>query len=210
MPNSGNLWRVNKPFNESAEQNKYPIAEVLREAFRDRKRVLEIASGTGQHAVYFGKLFPHLVWQPSDLPENLLGIRAWVESASLFNVRMPITLDVDRAPWPKLEADAVFSANSVHIMNMRAVSRMIDGVSRLLPSGGLFALYGPFNYGGLFTSDSNRMFDEWLRSRDPESGVRDFEAIDALAAGGGLEFLDDHHMPANNRLLVWRKAGGGA
>jgi SAM-dependent methyltransferase len=197
---------VNKPFAESAEQNKYPIAEVLRDAFHDRKKVLEIASGTGQHAVYFGKLFPHLVWQPSDLPENLLGIRAWVESASLFNVKMPITLDVEREPWPAVEVDAVFSANSVHIMSLRAVERMFAGIGRVLKPGGLCALYGPFNYGGLFTSESNRMFDEWLRNRDPESGVRDFEEIDALAAGACLDLVEDHKMPANNRLLLWRKS----
>lgn len=201
---------MNKPFAESAEQNKYPIAEVLGPAFRDRRRVLEISSGTGQHAVYFGKLFPHLVWQPSELPENLLGIRAWVDSACLFNVRMPITLDVEQEVWPAVEADAVFSANSVHIMGMRAVTRMFAGVGGVLPEGGLFALYGPFNYGGLYTSESNRLFDEWLQSRDPRSGVRDFEEIDALAAGAGLELVEDFKMPANNRILLWRKGPAGA
>jgi len=198
---------VTKPFNESAEQNKHPIADLLTELFRDRKRVLEIASGTGQHAVYFAKRLPHLVWQPSDLAENLLGIRAWVEDASLFNVKMPLALDVERGPWPALDVDAVFSANSVHIMSMRAVEAMVKGVGELLKEGGLFALYGAFNYDGNFTSDSNRLFDEWLRSYDPLSGVRDFEAIDALAREAGLDFVDDHAMPANNRLLVWRKAG---
>jgi SAM-dependent methyltransferase len=197
---------VNKPFSESAEQNKYAIAEVLKTAFADRRKVLELASGTGQHAVYFGKLFPHLVWQPSDLPESLLGIRAWVESASLFNVKMPIALDVEEAPWPPCDADAIFSANSVHIISLAATERMFAGIGRVLKGGGLCALYGPFNYGGLFTSESNRLFDEWLRSRDPESGVKDFECIDALAGGAGLDLVEDFKMPANNRLLLWRKA----
>jgi SAM-dependent methyltransferase len=194
-----------KPYAESCEQNRAPILAVLREAFADRRRVLEIASGTGQHAVYFGQALPHLAWQTSELPENHAGIRAWLDEARLANVLPPLALDVNAVDWPVAGVDAVFNANTVHIIAWLAVERMFAGIGRVLEAGGIVCLYGPFNYGGEFTSESNARFDVWLKSRDPNSGVRDFEALDRLAEAQGLRLERDVAMPSNNRTLIWRR-----
>ena len=186
-----------KPFSEASERNRAPILAVLKRVFKDRKRVLEIGSGTGQHAAYFAAELPHLIWQASDVAEHLAGIREWIADPA------PIELDVDK-PWPAIKADAVYSANTCHIMSWAQVQRMFEGVGRLLPPRGVFALYGPFNYHGRHTSESNARFDAMLRARDPGSGIRDFEAIDSLAVLAGLALEEDNAMPANNRLLVWR------
>jgi SAM-dependent methyltransferase len=184
-----------KPFSEASERNREPILAVLKRIFADRRRVLEIGSGTGQHAAYFGRELPHLKWQASDLAEHLCGIRAWGVD--------PIELDVDK-PWPAIEADAAFSANTAHILSWPQVERMFQGLARLLPPGAVFALYGPFHYGGRATSESNARFDAMLRARDPSSGVRNFEEVQALARRCGFALREDNAMPANNRLLVWR------
>lgn len=194
-----------KPYAESCEQNRAPIQTVLEEVFADRKQVLEIASGTGQHAVYFGQALPHLIWQTSELPTNHAGIQAWLDEAGLANVRSPLVIDVNAADWPTPMVDAVFNANTVHIVAWPAVQRMFAGIGRVLAVGGILCLYGPFNYGGRFTSDSNARFDAWLKQRDPHSGVRDFEAINQLAAAQGLTLLRDIAMPTNNRSLVWQR-----
>ena len=194
-----------KPYSQSCEENQAPILAVLRETFADRRRVLEIGSGTGQHAVYFAKHLPHLFWQTSELTDNHPGICAWLDEGGLPNVAAPLTLDVETKPWPTIDADAVFTANTVHIISWPQVEALISGVGALLPAGGVFAVYGPFNYGGRFTSESNARFDLWLKSRDPLSGVRDFEAVDALAQAAGLMLARDYEMPANNRTLVWYK-----
>jgi cyclopropane fatty-acyl-phospholipid synthase-like methyltransferase len=188
-----------KPFSEASERNRAPILAVLERVFADRKRVLEIGSGTGQHAAYFAPELPHLVWQASDVAENLAGIREWVSHPA------PIELDVDQ-PWPSVGADAVFAANTCHIMSWPQVERLFAGVGALLPPGGAFALYGPFNYHGKHTSESNARFDAMLRARDPASGLRDIADITALAARAGLRLAEDNPMPANNRLLVFRKS----
>lgn len=194
-----------KPFAESCEQNRDPILAVLREFFAERRHVLEIASGTGQHAVYFGRAMPHLTWQTSELPHNHEGIQAWLDEANLPNVLPPLAIDVSDGEWPVAGVDAVFNANTVHIVAWPQVERMFHGIGRVLQSGGVVCMYGPFNYGGKFTSESNARFDAWLKSRDPESGVRDFEAVNRLAAEQALELVRDVAMPANNRTLVWRK-----
>jgi len=194
-----------KPYSEACEENKVPILAVLRQVFGDRQRVLEIGSGTGQHAVYFASHLPHLSWQTSDLPANLAGIRAWLEEAALPNLPPPLALDVDQAAWPVGSVDAVFSANTAHIMSWPGVRNMLAGVGRVLEPGGVFALYGPFSDHGRHTSESNANFDAWLRERDPESGVRDFEALNALAEAAGLVLESDSEMPVNNRTLVWRR-----
>lgn len=193
-----------KPFSEACERNREPILAELKRIFADRKRALEIGSGTGQHATYFAPALPHLVWQPSDVAEHLPGIRQWVTEAGAANLRMPLELDVERA-WPDTAADAVFSANTCHIMSWPQVERMFGGIGRLLPAGGVFALYGPFNYGGRHSSESNARFDAMLRERDPQSGVRDAEAIAAIAQREYLARQEDIAMPANNRLLIFRK-----
>jgi hypothetical protein len=163
--------------------------------------VLEIGSGTGQHAAYFAPELPHLAWQPSDVAENLPGIREW--SAGIPNIRAPLALDVAGA-WPALAADAAFSANTSHIMSWAQVERMFAGLGGM---AGLkvVCLYGPFNYGGKPTSDSNARFDAMLRARDPLSGLRDFEAVEKLAALAGFAPEEDQAMPANNRLLAFRR-----
>jgi hypothetical protein len=184
-----------KPFSEASERNRGPILAILKRMLRDRKHVLEIGSGTGQHAAYFAPELPHLVWQASDVAGNLPGIREWVSSPP------PLELDVDK-DWPKLEVDAAFSANTCHIMSWPQVERMFEKIGQL---GSLktFCLYGPFNYGGRHTSESNARFDAMLRRNDPASGLRDFEKIVALARKAGLVLQEDNAMPANNRLLVF-------
>ena len=184
-----------RKYSEASERNRAPIIEVLKKAFANNKRVLEIGSGTGQHAAYFAPELPHLVWQASDVAENLPDIREWVQDPP------PIELDVDK-PWPEVEADAVFSANTCHIMSWPQVERLFAGIGRLRPE--VLALYGPFNYSGRHTSESNARFDAMLRGRDPLSGIRDFEKVNALAEVAGLALAEDNAMPANNRLLVWR------
>jgi cyclopropane fatty-acyl-phospholipid synthase-like methyltransferase len=193
-----------KPFAESCVQNREPILAVLREAFASCRQVLEIGSGTGQHAVYFAPELPHLVWQTADVPQHHAGILAWLEEAALPNVRPPIALDVNDTSWPSGRYDAVFSANTLHIMGWPEVEKFFAGVGQVLEAGGVLAVYGPFNTNGMFTSESNARFDAWLKARDPASGVRDFEAVDALARAQGLMLQQDIAMPANNRTLVWR------
>jgi len=192
-----------KPYAESSEKNKEPILEVLKDIFAGRKQVLEIASGTGQHAVHFGRTLPHLTWQPSELEQNLAGIQAWLDEAQLPNVLPPLAIDVNDASWPVTAVDAIFNANTVHIISWPEVERLFAHIARVIAPGGCVCLYGPYNYGGIFTSESNARFDAWLKSRDPNSGVRDFEAVNRLAASHGLELLRDIEMPSNNRMLVW-------
>jgi cyclopropane fatty-acyl-phospholipid synthase-like methyltransferase len=194
-----------KPYSESCEQNQEPILAVLREVFKDRHRVLEIGSGTGQHAVHFGRHLPHLLWQTSDLAPNHAGIRAWIDEAKLPNVLSPLMIDANNPVWPVEKVDAVFSANALHIMSWEEVNGLFNGIGRVLADDGLLCLYGPFNYGGNFTSESNARFDEWLKAQNPLSGVRDFEALDKLANRQGLFLSQDIAMPANNRSLVWRR-----
>ena len=180
---------------------------MLREVFSVAKHVLEIGSGTGQHAVFFAGQLPHLVWQASDVTEHLAGIQLWLEEAVLPNTPLPLELDVTSERWPSTEIDAIFSANTAHIMAWPQVESMFAGIGRSLRPGGVLALYGPFNYNGSYTSESNARFDSWLKARDPLSGVRDFELLEALAETHGLQLQQDYAMPANNRTLVWRKTG---
>ena len=194
-----------KPYAESCDQNRDPILDVLKTRLETCNRVLEIGSGTGQHAVYFAAAMPHLHWLASDRMENLPGIRQWLDEAGLANLADPLCLDVTQAVWPEMDVQAVFSANTAHIMHWPQVQALFAGVGRLLSQGGQFFLYGPFNCGGGYSSDSNRRFDAWLKERDPLSGVRDFEALDALAQQAGLALVEDIAMPANNRILHWKK-----
>lgn len=192
------------PFSDACERNKAPILEVLREAFADRRRVVEIGAGTGQHAVHFARHLPQLTWQPTDRAESLPGLSARIAAEGTPNLRQAVELDVLRQAWPAVRGDAVFSANTLHIMSWRAVEALFTGLPRILEPGGILAIYGPFKYGGQFTTASNAAFDAVLRERDPDSGLRDFESVNALASAAALEFRADHAMPANNQLLVWR------
>lgn len=193
------------PFSEACERNKQPIFSVLQSVLGSCARVVEIGAGTGQHAVHFARRLPHLEWLPTDCRDSLPGIAARIAAEGPPNLHAPIELDVMQAAWPPIVADAVFSANTLHIMSWPAVEAFFRGVGRILGDNGLLVVYGPFRYAGRFTTDSNAAFDESLRRRDPASGIRDVEAVNALAAGQGLELEADHSMPANNQLLVWRR-----
>jgi cyclopropane fatty-acyl-phospholipid synthase-like methyltransferase len=190
---------------EACERNKGPILTVLRDTLAASRTVLEIGSGTGQHAVHFAANLPHLSWQPTELGAQLAPLAERVRLEGSVNLRPPLELDVRRLPWPVAPVDAVFSANTLHIMAWEAVEDFFRGVGRALASPGTLCLYGPFRYGGRYTSDSNAQFDRYLKRRDPASGIRDVEALERLARAAGLELAADHPMPANNQTLVWRR-----
>jgi SAM-dependent methyltransferase len=192
-----------KPFSQACELNKLPILDVLKDVFHGRQRVLEVASGTGQHAVYFGAHLPHLTWQTSDIPQNIDGIQAWLAETKLPNVIAPLTLNVNDAVWSVGKFDAVFNANTVHIISWPEVQRLFNHIAQVVMPGAIVCFYGPYNYNNQFTSAGNARFDASLKQRDQSSGIRDFEAINALAASHGLTIQKDVEMPSNNRLLVW-------
>jgi cyclopropane fatty-acyl-phospholipid synthase-like methyltransferase len=195
---------VDKPSAPSCERNRDPILEALREHFADRRHVLEIGSGTGQHAVYFAAAMPQLTWQCTDREDNLPGIRQWLDEAALPNTPQPFALDVS-GTWPTLRYDAVFSANTLHIMSWEEVERLFAHLAPMTTPDAKVAIYGPFNYDGRYTSDSNAAFDEWLQARGEHMRIRDAEAVDALAQAAGFDLVDDLAMPANNRLRIWQR-----
>lgn len=194
------------PYSEACERNKGPIVEILASAFAGATRVLEIGSGTGQHAVHFAARMPHLEWQPTDRSEHLPGLAARIATEGPPNLRAPLALDVTQPEWPAAGFDGVFTANTLHIMSWPEVAAFFDGLGRVLSREAVVAVYGPFRYGGAYTSASNAVFDQSLRARDPASGIRDFEAVNDLARARGLVLRADHRMPANNQLLVWERA----
>ena len=193
-----------KPVSAACERNRDPILAVLRRHFADRQRVLEIGSGTGQHAVHFAAALPQLIWQTSDCAANLPGIRSWLAEAGLPNTPAPLTLDVNGA-WPTGFYDAIFSANTLHIMSWTEVERLFEQLPPRLTLDARLVIYGPFNYGGRFTSEGNAAFDQALRAELPYRGIRDFEAVDQLAKRSGWQMIEDVAMPANNRCLVWQR-----
>ncbi|MGK2915317.1 MAG: DUF938 domain-containing protein [Porticoccaceae bacterium] len=195
-----------KPFSQACENNRQPILDVLLRVFADCRKILEIGSGTGQHAVYCAPRLPHLSWQTSDLHVHHAGIQAWLAECPAANLLPPLDLNVDQPSWPVDRTDGVFTANTCHIMAWTSVVNLFTGAGRTLAPGGVLAIYGPFNYGGRFTSDSNARFDAWLKQQAPHQGIRDFEAVNELAESAGFALHDDHAMPANNRLLVWRRS----
>jgi len=196
---------LNKPYAESCEQNREPILSVIQPLLARSKAVLEIGSGTGQHAVYFAQGMPQLVWHTSDQAEHHPGIHCWLEEADLENTQLPLELDVSQPVWPEMVIDSVFTANTLHIMSWQHVEKLFAGVGRILPNNGQLLIYGPFNYNNNYTSNSNREFDGWLKSRDPLSGIRNFEDVNALAEQAGMRLMNDYAMPANNRILYWEK-----
>lgn len=196
---------TDKPFSPACERNREPILAILQTHFAERRHVLEIGSGSGQHAVHFAAAMPWLTWQCTDRAEYLPGIRQWLDEAALPNTAPPLALDVATGPWRLPRFDAAFSANTLHIMGWAEVEALFAGLDAALADDATLVVYGPFNYDGDYSSDSNREFDGWLRARDPRSGIRDFEAIDTLAHSIRLQLIDDVAMPANNRCLVWRR-----
>lgn len=188
-------------------RNREPIAEVLDRVLPKVGTVLELASGSGEHAVFFAARYPGLVWQPTDLdPAHLDSIAAWADEAGLPNLRQPIELDAAATPWPVVTADVVIAVNLIHIAPWAACVGLMEGASAVLPTGGLLILYGPYKVGGVHTAPSNEAFDEGLRARNPSWGVRDREAVAAEARRRGLEPVEVVQMPANNLTLVFRKA----
>ncbi|WP_341937161.1 DUF938 domain-containing protein [Marinimicrobium sp. C2-29] len=195
-----------KPFSQACENNKQPILSVLEPRLKDAKQVLELGSGTGQHAVFFARHLPHLIWQTSDLPENHPGIHQWLADSSLDNIRPPLILDVDQPDWPLSEADAIFTANTFHIIAWDQVLKLLDGSARLLPPDGLLIVYGPFNEEGRFTSESNARFDQMLRDNTPHRGIRNRQTVAEEARTRGLLLEETLELPANNRCLVFRRS----
>jgi len=205
---------MNKPYSESCDQNREPIFDVIQPLLANKKHVLEVGSGAGQHAVYFAKKMPHLIWQTSDQIAYHAGIKQWLSDADLPNTPPPLKLDVSNDTWPNVNDDTqnlkqgydvIFSANAVHIMSWQNVLDFINNAGKLLESKGLFILYGPFNYNNAYTSESNARFDVWLKNNNPESGIRNFETINELAEERSLRLINDYSMPANNRILAWVK-----
>lgn len=193
-----------KPYAPATDRNRDAVLAVLIEHFAEQHQVLEIGSGTGQHALYFARALPHLQWQCSDRSAYLSGIQQWLDEEQLANMPPAMELDVAK-DWPVQQYDAVFSANTLHIMSWPEVESLFAGLGKILKPRSKLVIYGPFNYGGQFTSDSNQQFDQSLRAEDPRGGIRDFEAVDALASDIGLHLLEDRAMPANNRCLIWSR-----
>lgn len=195
---------MEKPFSQACENNKRPILEHLLKVLKCTKSVLEIGSGTGQHSVYFAQNLPHLNWYTSDRVINHEAINLWHSDVDLANLHAPIELDLNY-PWPVGKVDAIFTANTFHIISWPLVECFFDGVKQHLNNQGLLCVYGPFKYQGNYTSQSNHDFNTFLTERDHQSGIRDFEAVEQLAKRSGLMLLSDHAMPANNQLLIFKR-----
>lgn len=196
---------IRKPEAPATDRNRESILDVLRNEFETVRSVLEIGSGSGQHAVFFGRELPWLKWQTSDRQQNHVGINAWIADASLKNVYSPLSLDVEEVAGVPGEYDAVFSANTAHIMNLDAVRSMFTIVGKCLAAEGRFCLYGPFKLDGEFTSKSNEAFDASLKLQDPRMGIRDLATLHEFASDSGLTHENAYAMPANNMLIVWRR-----
>lgn len=196
-----------KPFSAACKRNRDPILAVLRRHFADRRQALEIGSGSGQHAVHFAHALPQLIWQSSDRSENLPGICLWLAEAALPNTPAPLELDVAAGNWPQVRYDAIFSANTLHIMGWPEVEMMFAALPAITAGDAKLAIYGPFNYDGKYTSASNADFDQSLKAHAAHMGIRDFEQVDRLAQAAGFVLIEDAAMPANNRCLVWQRRG---
>ena len=194
-----------KPYAASCDQNKDVILSVLQEILSDKQDVLEIGTGTGQHAIYFAEKLPHLTWQCSDQRQYHDGMQLWLDEANLDNVLAPIALNVSTDSWPKKQYDTLYSANITHIMHWNNVVDLFTEGAKCLKEDGQMIFYGPFNYSGRYTSLGNEQFDQHLKSEDPLRGIRDFDDLNKLANDNGLVLVSDIEMPANNRILFWQK-----
>jgi cyclopropane fatty-acyl-phospholipid synthase-like methyltransferase len=195
---------MEKRFCQATENNKEAILAALKTYFADSLNVLEIGSGTGQHAVHFAPQLSHLTWVMADLPVNHETINAWVSDFPADNIHGPLDYEVGENAWPATKADAVFSANTAHIMQPEISRLMMTSVADNLPAGGVFCLYGPFNIDGQYTSEGNESFDAHL-TREGCGGIRDIAELQGWVVGKGLLLEERITMPANNFLLVWRK-----
>ena len=195
----------NKPFSQACENNKQPILNVINSYLKAGDQVMEIGSGTGQHAVYFCQQLPEVNWIPCEIPENMNTLAVGLEGEKLANLMPAQELDVRQKVWPVRDLDGLFSANCLHIMPAAFNADFFRGAGKVLLPGARLCVYGPFKYQGEFTSDSNARFDGWLKNRDPLSGIRDFESINQLAEKNDFQLIEDRAMPANNQCLIWRK-----
>jgi cyclopropane fatty-acyl-phospholipid synthase-like methyltransferase len=197
---------MDKPYSPACERNKDPILSILKQFItKDDARVLEIGSGSGQHAVYFAPEFPFLKWFPTDVSANLPGMRLWFEEAKLKNIEPPQRIEVGKDELPKLKFDVIYTANTFHIMHWKECKSLIKMMGGRLREGSRVFIYGPFKYEGAFTSESNEAFDKSLRERDPMSGIRSFEDVNNAMFKNGFELLGDFDMPANNQMLVFSR-----
>ncbi len=197
---------MEKPFSAACERNREPILNIMKDVIsRDDRRLLEIGAGTGQHAVYFAPTFPWLEWHPTDVSANLLGMKLWFNEARVPNIKPPVRLDVSKDDFPKLKFDLVFTANTFHIMHWKECKSLIKLLGHRLREGSRVMIYGPFKYDGVFTSASNEEFDQQLKLRDPLCGIRAFEDVNNGMIKNGFELVSDYEMPANNRLLVYKR-----
>ena len=196
---------ISKPYAESCDQNREPIKQILAQFVEGNQTLLEVGSGTGQHAVYLAQSFPWLSWQTSELLENHAGIQAWIDDSGLANIQPPLELDANQQ-WPQQRYDVLFTANTIHIMSERSVMAFFENCPNCMHEQSSLLMYGPFNYQNEYTSDSNARFDDWLKQRDSMSGIKNFEWLCELGEKSGLHCTHDFEMPANNRILVWHKS----
>lgn len=194
-----------KNYAPSVERNKDPIYKVLKEYIDSKARLLEIGSGTGQHAVFLGEKFPKIQWITSDVKPNHSDIKEWLKEAKLPNVHGPEVLKIGKDDFPRGKFDFIFTANTLHIMSWKEDKSLFKLLGKRLREGAIVFFYGPFNYEGKFTTPSNEEFDGWLKNRDSKSGIRNFEDINQSMEKSGFELINDHEMPANNRLLVFKR-----
>ena len=192
-------------FSQAADNNKAPILTALIEWLADRARVLEVGSGAGQHAVHMAQALPRIAWQPTDCSDVLPALINNVSAYGGENVLTPISLDLGLNQWPPVPVDCVYAANVMHIVSPAFGENLIRGAAKSLAESGLLVLYGPYKYSGAFTTPSNANFDQWLKTRDRQSGIRDFEWVCGLATDAGLALVEDRSMPANNQMLAFRR-----
>lgn len=197
---------MSKPYSQACENNKAPILAVLKTIWSDPCEILEIGGGTGQHAVYFSQYLPQLSWQVSDQTEYLPGIQSWLDEYPRTNLKAAIQLDINDQPWPLTRLQGVFTANTLHIISWEEVETLFQRLGDYLLPEAKFICYGPFNKQGQFTSDSNERFEQWLKDRDPKSGIRDIDDLKKLAAQQAIILIDEIEMPANNKILIWQKS----
>lgn len=197
---------MEKPFSPACERNQEPILEIMKEFItRDDHRLLEIGSGTGQHAVYLAPHFPWLEWHPTDMSDKLSGMRLWFNEAKIKNIQAPVRVEIGKDEFPKLKFDLIFTANTFHIMHWKECKTLMKMFGNRLREGSRVLIYGPFKYNGAFTSESNERFDQELKQRDPSSGIRSFEDVLNAMTKNGFELIADNEMPANNRMLVFNR-----
>ncbi len=197
---------MEKPYSAACDRNKEPILEVLeKHILPTDRRLLEVGSGTGQHAVFLSPFFPQVEWYPTDLTENLPKINMWLKEANNPNIQKPVRLDVSKDDFPKLKFDVVFTANTLHIMSWKNCKSFMKLLGNRLREDSRAFFYGPFKYNGEFTSESNAEFDSGLKLKNPESGIRAFEDVNNNMIKNGFELVQDYEMPANNRMLVYNR-----